>query len=134
MRVETASPPCPENFGHFLSEQGDCVVCNALHSQPSMSGEPFINHLINEDRQVVVHSRDSGIGNDIHMNILANVKGRSPPPSLQMEMVQNPVQIPMGSGFSRSIELPSSDMRSPPREKDFFETTNDLAKASYRIR
>jgi len=132
VRVETASPPCPEDFGHFQTEHGDCVVCSALHGQVPTSGEPFINHLINEDREVVVHSRDSGVGNDIHMNTLANVKGRSTPPSLQMEMVQNPLHIPMGSGFSQSMKLPSSDMQSPLREKDFFETTNDLAKASYR--
>jgi len=132
VRVETASPPCPEDYGHFQTEQGDCVVCNALHNQTTLGDEPFINHMMTEHRDVVLHSRDSGIGNDIHMNTLANIKGKSPSPSVQIKMMQNPVQS-MGSGFSQPMELPMSDVRSPLRDKDFFETTNDLAKASVVI-
>ena len=119
---------CSEHLEHVLTQHGDCVVCDVLRNeQPAVNKDSLVNHLVSEQREM--HSRDSGIGNELQLNVLPNTDYRVSP--VMIESLPSPSK---GLGFSHSVELPSTesrsmDFRSPLREKDFFETTNDLAKA-----
>ena len=112
------------NSEHVLNKHGDCVVCDVLRSEPDANKSSLVNHL---QKEKSVHSRDSGVGNELQLNILSNSDGHQ-----LMEVLPSPSK---GMGISRSVEIPSEelqsmDLRSPLKEKDFFETTNDLAKVS----
>ena len=126
----TTVQKCSEHLEHVLTQHGVCVVCDVLHNeQPVVNKDSLVNHLVSEQREI--HSRDSGIGNELQLNILPNTDHRVSPVMMAVESLPSPSK---GSGFSHSVEVPSTesrsmDFRSSLREKDFFETTNDLAKA-----
>jgi len=110
---------CCEHFDNDLTKHGECIVCDVLHNEPLL-----INDTVSERE----HNRDSGVGNELQLNVLPNVTPMGP--MMLTEMLPSPSK---GLGLSRSTELPSAeshsmDLRSSLREKDFFETTNDLEK------
>ena len=117
---------CSEHLGHVLNQNGDCVVCDVLRSEPSINKALPVNHTTPEQKEAALHNRDSGVGNELQLNALTSTNN-------QVGMLSNEILPSPSKGLelSRSVELPSPsvDLRSS-REKDFFETTNDLAKAS----
>ena len=126
----TTVQKCSEHLDHVLTQHGDCVVCDVLRSEPAVNKDSMVNHLVSEQREMAMHNRDSGIGNELQLNILPNTGSRVSPIMMSTESLPSPSK---GLGFSHSVELPlteprSMDLRSSLREKDFFETTNDLAK------
>lgn len=117
---------CGEHSEHVLNQHGDCIVCDVLHSEQSINKAFPVNHTIPEQKETVLHNRDSGVGNDLQLNVLTSTNNQVG--MLSNELLPSPSK---GLQLSRSIELPSPSVDSrSPREKDFFETTNDLAKAS----
>ena len=126
----TAVQKCSEHLGHVLTEYGDCVVCDVLRNeQPAVNKDSLINHLVSEQREM--HNRDSGIGNELQLNSLPNTDSHVSPVMMRTDSLPSPSK---GLAFSHSVELPSTEshsmeLRSSLKEKDFFETTNDLSKA-----
>ena len=117
---------CGEHLEHVLNQHGDCIVCDVLHSEQSMNKAFPVNHTTPEQKETALHNRDSGVGNDLQLNVLTSTNNQVG--ILSNELLPSPSK---GLQLSRSIELPSPSVDSrSPREKDFFETTNDLAKAS----
>lgn len=128
----TTVQKCSEHLEHVLTQHGDCVVCDVLcNEEPAVNKGSLVNHLVSEQREMAMHSRDSGIGNELQLTTLPNTDHRVSPVMIATESLPSPSK---GLGFSHSVELPSTeshsmDFRSSLRDKDFFETTNDLAKA-----
>ena len=124
---------CDEHISHVITEYGDCVVCDVLRTEPTVNNKDssLVNHLVSEQKQIVMYNRDSGIGNELQLNVLPNTGSRVSPVMFPTEHLPSPSK---GLGFSRSVELPltesrSMDLRASLREKDFFDTTNELDKA-----
>lgn len=121
----TTVPGCSEHSGHVLNQHGDCIVCDVLRSEPLNKALP-VNHTTPEQKETALHNRDSGVGNELQLNVLTNTNSQVG--MLSNKMLPSPSK---GLEISRSVELPSPSVDSrSSREKDFFETTNDLAKAS----
>ena len=121
---------CSEHSDHVLNQNGDCVVCDVLHNEQTVNKHLLVDHMVSEQRELVMHNRDSGIGNELQLNVLSSSGNRVSPVMFSTETLPSPSK---GTGFSHSVEIPkaeshSMDLRSTLREKDFFETTNDLAK------
>ena len=115
---------CDEHSGHVLSKQGDCVVCDVLRHERTIDKVALIDHSVFSEHREMLHNRDSGVGNELQLQLL-------PRHTVSSEMLPSPSK---GLALSRSVEFSaaeshSMDLRSSLREKDFFETTNDLAKA-----
>ena len=121
---------CGDHSEHVLDQNGDCVVCDVLHNDQTVNKDLLVDHMISEQRELAMYNRDSGIGNELQLNVLSSSGSRVSPVMFSAETLPSPSK---GVAFSRSVELPktesrSVDFRSTLKEKDFFETTNDLEK------
>lgn len=122
-----------EHFEYVLSQYGDCVVCDVLRDEPADNQTSLVDHLVTEQRERALYNRDSGVGNELQLRVIPNAGSSTPttPMMVSSEVLPSPSK---GLGLSRSVELPSGESHfmdvhsSSPKEKDFFETTNDLAK------